>query len=546
MRMSEPAIAPDRDAANGAGGTWIDRETIRDIMDRRAVHDPDHLYCTFQGRRYTFGEVNDLVNRVANRLLSLGLRKGDPVAVMLPSHPDHVITILALAKTGLLRIPVNTNLKGASLDYVVELFRPRAIVADMAYSDELKATLSTHPVEHVIWRTADASAPSDFAAFLTHSEVAPPPVAPRPDDIIAIHPSSGTTGAPKGVLKSELNLRAGPIATIRLAGLEDGSVCHMWEPLHHGGGVGVVMASILRCTTLAMHDRFSASRFWDQVRAAGATHIHYLGSVVPVLLKQPPSPQDREHTARVAWGGGCPVEHWTALEDRFGVEVREGYGLSELTSFVTINTERKVGSIGKPLPFFDIGIFGETGDLAPGEVGEMRVRSKVPGLEFRGYYANPEASAATVDGEWLMTGDLASYDEDGFLYFKGRKKDVIRRRGVNIAAWEVERVIAEHPAVQECAVIAVPSPIGEDDLKLFIRRAPDANIDPIELVQWCEPRMPYFQIPRYYAFIEALPKTASERVKKNELSKSTDDCFDLEAAGYVVDRKKSLRAGAVS
>lgn len=512
--------------------------TIRQIMDHRARVDPDHVHCTFAGRSYTFGEMDTLANRVANRLLSLGLRPGDGVGLMLPSHPDHVVAILALAKAGLMRMPVNTNLKGPSLDFALDLFRPRVLIADIAYAAQLRPALTPGGIEHVIWR--DSAGGSDFAAFLLHDEEGSPPEAPSAGDILAIHPSSGTTGAPKGVLKSDLNLRAGPQAIIELADVRDRDVMHMWEPLHHGGGIGVIITSLLKRVTLAMHSRFSASRFWDEVRAAKATHIHYLGSVVPVLLKQPPSSRDRDHNVRVAWGGGCPPDLWQPFEERFGVSIREGYGLSELISFVTINKEGRRGSVGKALPFYEIGVFGDEGRLPAGETGEMRVRSKVPGLEFRGYLRNEESSRATMDGEWFCTGDLVSLDREGFFHFKGRKKDVIRRRGVNIASWEVERIVAEHPAVEECALIAVPSPIGEDDLKIFVRPKPGESPDPLDLIAWCEPRMPYFQIPRYIAFIGELPKTPSERVRKNDLSKATDDCFDLEASGYVIDRNRVL------
>lgn len=513
--------------------------TIRQLMDARARTDPDHIHCTYGGRAYTFGEVDTLANRAANWLLALGLSKGDGVALMLPSHPDHVILILALAKAGLIRMPINANLKGPSLDHAFDLFRPRVLIADIAYAAQLRPVLDRGRIDHIVWRGKEGGN-DDLSTLYRHHEDGPPSIEPEPDDILAIHPSSGTTGAPKGVLKSDANLRAGPEAILELAEIRDGDVMHMWEPLYHGGGVGVVIASVLKPITLAMFGRFSASKFWDEVRTAEATHIHYLGSVVPVLLKQPTSSRDRSHAVRVAWGGGCPPDLWREFEERFGVSIREGYGLSELISFVTTNKEGRRGSVGKALPLYDIGVFGESGRLASGETGEMRVRAKVPGVQFRGYLRNEEASRACMDGDWLCTGDLVTCDEDGFFYFKGRKKDVIRRRGVNIAAWEVEQTIAEHPAIRECALIAVPSPVGEDDLKLFLCTKPGMAVDPLELIVWCEPRMPYFQIPRYVAFLDELPKTPSERVKKNELSRATDDCFDLEATGHVIDRGRVM------
>jgi crotonobetaine/carnitine-CoA ligase len=365
-------------------------------------------------------------------------------------------------------------------------------------------------------------------------------VTPKADDIIALTPSSGTTGAPKGVLKSDRTLRAGPMGTCRLTGARPGDVFFLWEPLHHGAGVAVLIAAILERITLAMVERFSASQFWDQVRQAEATHIHYLGGVLPLLLKQPPSPLDRQHKVRVAWGGGCPTEVWRQVEERFGVEMREGYGLSEMITFVTINTEGRVGSMGKPLPFFEVRLADDEGnEVAPGEAGEITVRAREKGLHFLGYFRNEEASTAAMRGEWFLTGDLARQDSDGFCFYVGRKKDSVRRRGVNISAWEVERVVNEHPLVEESALVGVPSELGEDDLKIFVRLVPGSRLDPLELVKWLEPRMPYFQIPRYVAFVEEFPKTPTQRIRKGDLPRAIEGIWDLERSGYAIDRKRS-------
>lgn len=511
--------------------------TIRQLWDRRATRDPDHVYCRFEGKAWTIGDLDAAINRVANGLLSQGLKPGDRVAVMLPSHPDHVITIFALAKVGLVRIPVNVHLKGAALDFVFDRFQPRALIADAAYGAALEACPARGGLDLEVWRGGVAGQLC-FEDLLRHPEAGAPPVAPAADDIIAITPSSGTTGEPKGVLKSDRSLRAGPVGTRMLTGMQAGDVFLLWEPLHHGAGVAVLIAALMEPITLAMVDRFSASQFWDQVRAFGVTHIHYLGGVLPLLLKQPERPDDRTHKVRMAWGGGCPVEVWKAFEERFGVVLREGYGLSEMTTFVTINPEGRLGSCGRPLPFYDVRLVNEEGEeVATGEAGEIIVRPKTPGLAFRGYYRNPAAAADLVKDGWFHTGDLARRDADGFLFFAGRKKDSVRRRGVNISAWEVERVVLAHEAVEECALIGVPGEFGDDDLKLFVRYAESQAMAPLDLVRWLEPRLPYFQMPRYIASIDEFPKTPTQRIRKAELSRDTKEGFDLEASGHGLIRK---------
>lgn len=499
--------------------------TLRDIMDRRASEDPDHVFLRFQDRDYRFGEIDAQINRMANGLLAMGLRPGDRVALMLPSHPDHIVAILALAKVGLVRVPVNTALVGASLAHPFDAFEPRALIADAAYADAL-AAVPQPGVEFTIWRGQDAGG---FEQLLAHADATPPQVAPRADDIIALTPSSGTTGAPKGVNKSDRTLRAGPMGTLRLTGAQPGDVFLLWESLHHGAGVAVVIAAVLEKITLAMVEKFSASRFWDQCRTYGVTHIHYLGGVLPMLLKQPARPDDREHGVRIAWGGGCPPEVWDVFATRFGVEMREGYGLSELITFVTVNPDGPKFSIGKPLPYFEICLADDAGNPVPeGLPGEICVRALAPGLGFLGYFRNDEASRNTMRGDWFCSGDLARRDAQGFYYFAGRKKDTVRRRGINISAWEVERVIGEHPDIAECAIVGVPSDLGDEELKLFARRVDGSTLLPQDLLAWCAPRMPAFQLPRYVAWVDEFPKTPTQRIRKNALPRTVAEAWDAE------------------
>ncbi len=506
----------------------VGEETIRQAMDRRARETPDDIYCTFEGHAWRFAEVDTAVNRLANGLLALGLQPGDRVALMLPAHPDHMIAILALAKLGLVRVPVNIHLVGAALAYPFEAFAPDAAIIDAAHAEAVAPILAAHALRHVVWRGGDR-APS-FAALLTHPDASPPPVQPLPDDIIAITPSSGTTGAPKGVLKSDRTLRAGPRGILRLTQAGPGDTFLFWEAMHHGAGVAVLIAAILERITLAMVPRFSASRFWADAHALGATRVHYLGSVMPMVLKRPPAAEDRAHKVTIAWGGGCPAEIWPAIEDRFGVEIREGYGLSELITFTTLNLDGPVGSIGRALGYYEARISRDDGtEAAPGETGELCFRAFDSRLGFLGYFRNPQATADAMRGDWFLTGDLARRDADGWLYFAGRKKDSIRRRGINISAWEVERVLLDHPAIEECALIGVPSELGEDEIKVLVRLAAGAALDPAALIAWCRPRLPAFQLPRYIAFADDFPRTPTQRIRKSELSRETAGCWDREA-----------------
>lgn len=509
------------------------------IMEAWAREKPDAIYCRFEGRAFTIEEINRAANRIANGLMARGLVAGDRVGVMLSNHPDCVATIFALMKVGLVRVSINVHAKGRALQHSFEQFEPRALIAEADYADQLAPVLAARPMQFVCWRGGAPAGGQDFAELRDFPDERQATTLSDTDRVLTLVSSSGTTGAPKGVMKSDRNLRAGPMTILRLTEAKEGNVFLLWEPLHHSSGVGVLIAAVLGRMTVAMVKNFSASRFWDEARNASVTHIHYLGGVLPMLLKQPPRPDDRDHKVRVAWGGGCSPEIWRQFEDRFGVEIREGYGLSELITFITINPERRFGSIGKAVSYFDIQLTDAAGqEVAPGEVGEITARACDPGLRFLGYFQNEQASRDAMRGEWFRTGDLARRDEDGFYYYAGRSKDVVRRRGVNISAWEVEQVINGHDLIEESALIGVPSELGEDDLKIFIRTSPGSVLDPLELIRWCEPRMPYFQIPRYVAFIGEFPKTPTQRIQKKELSRSVEGVWDLETSGYKIARKK--------
>ena len=505
----------------------LDDETIAELLARRARTSPDPIYCTFKGERISVGMLDRRVNQVAALLKSEGLQKGDRVAVMLPSHPDHLYLLFALARLGMVRVPINVHLLGAPLAHLLDELAPQAIVADIAFRANLEELSGTLP--RILWRNGTDAAFDRFATC--EEDDAPPRV--NTDEIIALSPSSGTTGAPKGVLKSDRQLRAGPMAILRLTEAGPGDTFLFWEALHHGSGVAVAIAALMGGFQLAMLERFSASGFWDDVRRHGATHIHYLGSVLPMLLKQPQRPDDRAHGVRIAWGGGCSADVWHAFAERFGVSMREGYGLSELITFVTANIDGPAGSIGKPLSYYEISLLADDGSpVEPGDKGEIAIRALEPGLGFLGYFRNPQADAAARRGELFLSGDLAHRDASGNLFYAGRKKDMLRRRGINIAAWDVESVIAQHDAVAEVALVGVPSELGEDELKLFVRVREGANLTPADLIGWCSGKLAYFQVPRYVEFIDAFPKTPTQRIQKKELSRSVAGIWDAESAGF--------------
>jgi crotonobetaine/carnitine-CoA ligase len=353
---------------------------------------------------------------------------------------------------------------------------------------------------------------------------------PEADDLFAIMYTSGTTGRSKGVMVSHRMLRFSGEAAALVSIARDGDVFFMWEPLYHIGGAQMLVLPLIRRVVLAMVGRFSASQFWQQVAQERATHIHFLGGILQILLKQPACKLDRSHGARIAWGGGCPAEIWRPFEERFGVQIRECYGMTECSSFTTFNDDRTVGAVGRPVPWFRITVEDDTGrPIADGGRGEIVVHPIIPEAITPGYFRNADATARALHDGAFHTDDLGSFDDAGRLRFHGRISDSVRCRGENVSAFEVEHVAATYPGVEECAMIGVAAEIGEQEIKLFVKPKAGATIDLTTLSTWLAVRLAPYQNPRYLATIVEFERTPSLRIMKHLLARDVAGCFDREA-----------------
>jgi crotonobetaine/carnitine-CoA ligase len=291
---------------------------------------------------------------------------------------------------------------------------------------------------------------------------------------------------------------------------------------------------------VALAERFSASRFWDEVRTYNATFTLFLGAMVPILMKQPRRPNDGDNPLRIALSAAAPRTVWEEFETRFHTKIVELYSQTE--GGFMINTEAKatgkVGSMGKPGAAFEMRVVDEQDhELSAGEVGELIYRP-TGGGGLTEYYKNPEATTEKTRGGWIRSGDLAYKDEDGYYFFVDRKSDFMRHRGENISSFEVEKIINRHPNVMESAAYAIPSALGEDDVMVALVLQPGAHLEPTEFMQYCAAHMAYFMLPRYVRVVEVLPKTGTERTMKYQLKAEgvTPDTWDRDAVGYTIQR----------
>ncbi|MFT5115247.1 MAG: crotonobetaine/carnitine-CoA ligase, partial [Parasphingorhabdus sp.] len=356
------------------------------------------------------------------------------------------------------------------------------------------------------------------------------PVDGTADDILFIMYTSGTTGPPKGVLVTDKMLRASAYAATSTSDAKAGDIFPVWEPLYHIGAAQLLPLALEVGAELHFIGAFSASTFWQKVREIRATQIHFLGGILQILLRQPVDPLDKHHHCRIAWGGGAPATITVEFETRFNIQVRENYGMTEASSLTSINSDGHKGSVGNVAPYFEVKIMsGDDKRVAAGIHGEIVVRQLEDGLITPGYFNNAEATRNTIRNGWLYTGDLGCLDENNYLYYAGRVKESIRRRGENISAWEIERVVERLAAVEQAAAIGVPDELGDEEIKLFVKLTDEANPEKSisQICNWCAEQLPAFQIPHHLAVIDQFPLTGTQRIRKELLPKSIDDCITV-------------------
>jgi len=511
---------------------------LGDLLRTAAEAHGDRTFLQFDDLKHSFAEAHLAANHVANGFAALGVDRDTKLAIMAGNSLAFVETWLGVARAGAVYVPINTDYKGDILAYQLAKADVSHIVIEPDYLERLSAVASRLPqLRHVILTRDAPGAPTRLGGIelttlgaVMSAPDADPGVCVAPSDPLAISFTSGTTGPSKGVLASHAHVVTFARDWITAVDYEPGQSIYSCMPLFHAvaSWLGVVPA-IINGGRIAFAPRFSASRFWDDVRRYEADVAHGIFSMVPILMKQPPRPDDADQPARRFYFAKVDP----AFEARFNCRIVEVYGATE-TGVVTMpppGGERKAASCGKPnTATFDV-MLADAHDapVSVGEVGEILVRPRHPFAMLTAYYNSPEATVEAFRNLWFHTGDNARADADGYLYFVDRKKDAIRRRGENISSSEVEAVLNRHPAVLECAVIAAPSELGEDEVKAVIVLREGATATPEELWAFSDEHMPRFWVPRFIELRAEMPKTPSQKIQKY-LLRSGD------GAGIVFDR----------
>ena len=505
----------------------LEDRTLPGIWRTAVEAAPDRLFLRWADGALSYGAMDEAVNAVARGLAHHGLARHGKIALMLNNSAEFVAAWFAATKLGAIYVPINTEYKGDILRHVLRLAQVTHLVIDADYLDRVAAIEAEVPrlAALIVVAREVPSDPSRFARLTTvdwedlaATPGGDPSVRVEYTDPFAISFTSGTTGPSKGVLASHCHALTFALDWIETCHFTFDDRLYSPLPMFHAIATWLgIVPTVIQRTTSSFAERFSASRFWDDVRRFDATAVHGIFAMIPMLLKQPPRPDDADVPARVFYIG----QRNAAFEARFQCRIVEAYGATE-TGIVTstpLDEPQRPGSCGRPnARTYDVALLDERDNPVPvGTPGEIAVRPRQPHSMFQGYYGMPAETVAAWSNLWFHTGDTARADEDGYLYFVDRKKDAIRRRGENISSFELEGVLAADPRVAECAAVAHPSELGEDEVKMVIVAADGQALAPADVWTICDERMPRFWVPRFLEFRDHLPKTPNGKVRKLEL-----------------------------
>ena len=534
-----------------------EQSTIPELLMRRLDVDPDGPYLDVCGDTVTAAQLVDVSSRLASSLRSMGVSQGDRVATLIENSIEAVYAWWGIILAGAIAVPVNTAYKGEYLRHQLADSGSKVVIVAAEFLDRLEPVAATiESVQHVVIisdtpSTISSTATSLWSELLT-SEAILPEINTKPSDLGTFIYTGGTTGLSKGCMLSH-NYHE---ALTRQIGIcwERTTEDVVWTPLplfHFNAITTAVIGPLVFGGRSAIYRRFSVSNFWPEMNRVGATITSTLGTMAYLLahdVDRPEMPRsgapEANTTLRLLGAAPMPVEVDDIMKNRFGLTTfSAAYGVTE----ASLISWQPPGGYNKPNAagvindeYFDVRIFdAEDNEVPRGDRGEIVIRPKRPEVMFAGYWGRPEVTVETSRNWWYHTGDIGIVDDDNFLFFVDRKADYLRRRGENIASFEVESIIMGHGQIADVAVHAVPSPLTEDDLKITATRVEGATVNEEELFLWCVEQLPYFALPRYIEFRTDLPRSPVGRVLKRELRAEgvTPATWDLEQSGVVYEKR---------
>jgi crotonobetaine/carnitine-CoA ligase len=535
--------------------TFTDRRqwTLPSVLRHHAAERPDAVWLDApeEGPTWTYAEILASAERVAANLLNDGAEPGDRVVLVAANSSRFVRTWIGTAVAGLVEVPINTAYEHDFLAHQVRTVEATFAVVDDVLAQRFVAIAEAAKSIRKFWvidtgHLGEAlatlrgggwdAAPWDELEYEPSRPVALPEVRPR--DLASVLFTSGTTGPSKGVAMPHGQMYFFADECVSLVRLTADDVWMSVTPLFHGNAQFMAAyPTLVAGARFVVRSRFSASRWIDQVRESRVTVTNFIGVMMDFIWKQNPRPDDANNPLRCVFAAPTASSIVAPMRERYGIEAFvEVFGLTETSAPILspYGEDRPDGAVGLAADeWFDVALVDPETDeeVAVGEIGELVIRPSVPFISSMGYFNMPEKTVEVWRNLWFHTGDALRRDENGWFYFVDRFKDALRRRGENISSYEVETAILGHPAIVECAVIAVPATTeaGEDEVMAYVIAGgdlPTPSAD--EMWAHCNSRIPSFAVPRFLRFVTDLPKTPSQRVQKASLRALgvTDDTHD--------------------
>ena len=503
--------------------------TLNGAFESRARRDPGRPFILFGAKTWSWAEFGAAVAKTARLLVARGVKKGDRIGVLARNDVGHALLLFACARVGAIMVPSNPEFGVQEAGYVLK----HAGVSAVACSEDVlpvarKACEGIKPEPwFLLFDGRAADAPNLFDEIARAPEVDMPPPAGADDTVLIIY-TSGTTGFPKGAMHSQRNFVMAGESNISRLWLQPDERMMVVLPMFHVNALFYSTAGALAAgCSMVLMPRFSASEFWNAAVENGVTQVNIIEAIGRILARRPRSEFRPEH--RISKVYGMRADIVAPFRDEFRIpHLLGGFGMTEIPGVCCVpfegpNKQGTMGPVGRhPDPdrkWAECKVVDDDGnEVGAGVVGEFWVKHPIV---MQGYFRDPEQTRAAFRDGWFMTGDLVTRDADGYYTFVSRKKDIIRRRGENIAGAEIDRVIQSHPGVFEVAAVPVPAELGEDEILVAIVPKPGVTLTPQEIAQWCAERLTAMKVPRFVLFVSDLPHTPTHKIAKQVLKADT-------------------------
>ena len=492
----------------------LPNKNILDLLIDTAKINPGHVLFVEDKNEITRKKFIGKILKVKGGLKKLGLKKGDRVLSLLDNSYEEIALFFACITSGIIWIPLGSERKGVGLKHIIQLTKPKKI-----FSKNLKPKNLPKNLFKKIFKISKNLKNLEFEKNLFN--------------ILDLHElsciifTSGTTGPPKGVMISQKMLLVSAYATGIAADINKKDKLLLWESLYHIGGLEIIILALLNDIKIIITKKFSSTNFWPIIKKYKISKLHYLGGILDILLKLKKNKYDNKHDIKLGFGAGARQDVITNFKKRFNIKLREVYGMTEASSFTTINFDLINNSIGKSLPWFDVKIKNNN------NIGEIIVNEKAKGLLTKGYYNDKKATKELLQSDGLHTGDVARQDKKGNFFYIGRENDSVRVRGENISAWEIETTLNKNVFISESTILKIKAEIGENDMIALI--IPKSNVINVkQIINNCKKDLSKNYFPRYWCLTDKFPRTPSLRIDKKNINIFKLKLFDHTKDKFII------------